>query len=68
MEADGQQAGYFELHISSSTAFLYAVNVFFAYLSYTSVFAEAVMVPFQAMVMPRSWGPNWLYIFVVLVV
>jgi len=36
----------FSLHSSSTTEYLYAFNVIFAYLSYTTVFAEAFMVPF----------------------
>mmetsp|Transcript_26043 Transcript_26043/g.34850 ORF Transcript_26043/g.34850 Transcript_26043/m.34850 type:complete len:132 (+) Transcript_26043:539-934(+) len=55
----------FELHTLPASEYLYFFNVLFAYMSYTTVFVSALMVPFQAMAMPRSWGPNWLYIFIV---
>ena len=53
-----------ELHTQSITENLYIFNVLFAYLSYTTVFAEAMIVPFQVMAMPKTWGPNWLYLLI----
>ena len=58
------QAPVFELHSYASTEWLFAFNVFFSAMAYLTVFGEALLVPFQTMVMPKAWGPNWLYVFV----
>ena len=41
-----EEVEVFSLHSSSTTEYLFAFNVLFSYLSYSTVFVEAFMLPF----------------------
>ena len=50
------------MHNSGSIDILYAANVIVSVATYLTVFVEAFLIPFQAQMMPRIWGPNWIYV------
>ena len=51
-----------ELHVLTGTSWLFTANVLISMATYLTVFVEACLLPFQAALLPRTWGPNWFYI------
>lgn len=46
----------------TGTSWLFTANVLISMATYLTVFVEACLLPFQAALLPRTWGPNWFYI------
>ena len=51
-----------DLHSTSTMDTLYFLNVIVSSTAYLTIFIEGVLMPFQASLMPKEWGPNWIYI------
>jgi len=57
------------LHDSStSLGLLFGVNVIVSMSAYLTVFIEGFLIPFQVAILPRAWGPNWIYILMLFLV
>ena len=50
---------------SSYLDFLFTANVLISMSAYLTVFVEGFLIPFQVAIMPRNWGPNWIYMLAI---
>ena len=53
------------LNDSTSLDLLFTANVLVSMSAYLTVFVEGFLIPFQVAIMPRAWGPNWIYILAI---